>query len=886
MRFKSVRVARFGCLEDEKLELASGLNVIYGLNEAGKSTWHAAMYAALCGVRRGAGITKTEREFREKHFPWSGKRWEVNAQIELEDGRLIDLHHDLDGKVDCKATNAVTGRDMSPELMFEGMPDGSTLLGLNRNLYSQVGCIRQAEILSILNDSHELQVQIQRTVASPEAKATAAAAIKALQAFRSAKVGLDRSNSSQPLVTTRRALQSSAQCLRQASAAHESYALVVSEAVRLERLADERTTRRTRLEAQIRTQEADALGAKIDRMKLLAAGLPDGPPPDRREEDGLALRVAEAIKAWTVRPDIVVPAGETAEELTRQLGELPEPAAGDTETDPAVVDAEMAWRASKAVFESHLAVKPTAPEASGSAADAWQLRQLADTLRVQEQPIPSELERAVALARERVARASSPARRNLMIAVGLSLAVLGAAAVALGLIWGFVALAAGIALAGIGALNARPVIPLWRAVQEQTQAEESLGSAQAERVKVVDEKDRAALRAAALDLVPVPDELVRRAEEIESSLGSAAQVGVWEARRLVLSHEHDERTAALASALLARGEAASADVGATVDSYKRACSERANRATLAARRPDLEARLKQRFAADEQSRKDRIQTAEAAEALSQVAEKLGLTIETEDKSIEELRAWLATRGSRQAADDASRSEWEELSALRRDGSEDARRQRLADLRSAVAALNPDGNVVEFPVGADANALVEEARKLEADAKDEAREMEGRRAQLARTVPSVSEAEESLEAATEAYAHVQDLANVVDTTIRFLSDAEERVQRDIAPVLSKFVEPRLAQVTNGRYAQVAVDPADLSVTVVDSSGAHRSAARLSHGTSEQVYLLLRVALAEIFGRSGESVPLLLDDVTVESDRIRTQAILSVLLELSATHQIVL
>ena len=55
MRFESVKAYAFGPFRNESLELAPGMNVVYGPNEAGKSSWRAALYAGLCGMRRTRG---------------------------------------------------------------------------------------------------------------------------------------------------------------------------------------------------------------------------------------------------------------------------------------------------------------------------------------------------------------------------------------------------------------------------------------------------------------------------------------------------------------------------------------------------------------------------------------------------------------------------------------------------------------------------------------------------------------------------------------------------------------------------------------------------------------------------------------------------------------
>ncbi|MEI6622785.1 MAG: AAA family ATPase, partial [Actinomycetes bacterium] len=136
MRIESVTAHAFGPLAGQTLELAPGMTVVTGLNESGKSSWHAAFYSALCGRRRGPGAgLAADRAFAERHRPWSGQGWRVSAIVALDDGRRIELTHDLFGQVDCRATDLALGNDVSGEIMFEGSPDGSRWLGLDRRSF-------------------------------------------------------------------------------------------------------------------------------------------------------------------------------------------------------------------------------------------------------------------------------------------------------------------------------------------------------------------------------------------------------------------------------------------------------------------------------------------------------------------------------------------------------------------------------------------------------------------------------------------------------------------------------------------------------------------------------------------------------------------------------
>src|SRR5438309_10902162 len=112
MKFLTVSSNGFGFLRSNSLTFAPKFTVVYGPNEAGKSTWHAALYAGFCGMRRARGRARAEDElFAELHRPWTGDGWAVRVRIRLEDGRDIELQHDLAGLVDCRAVDVGLGRD-------------------------------------------------------------------------------------------------------------------------------------------------------------------------------------------------------------------------------------------------------------------------------------------------------------------------------------------------------------------------------------------------------------------------------------------------------------------------------------------------------------------------------------------------------------------------------------------------------------------------------------------------------------------------------------------------------------------------------------------------------------------------------------------------------
>lgn len=267
------------------------------------------------------------------------------------------------------------------------------------------------------------------------------------------------------------------------------------------------------------------------------------------------------------------------------------------------------------------------------------------------------------------------------------------------------------------------------------------------------------------------------------------------------------------------------------------------------------------------------------------AREVGLPADQVAQAVRELEAWLAADQDRQAARERSAAARARLEALLEGAS-------IADLDAAAARAQQRADELAPTVDSESfgqstvDADVDTLRREHHEAERRATLAEQALADLERQHTPVAEAEERLAAAEAECQRLAALDDVLNRTRVFLARAQERVHRDIAPHLAAVVGRHLADVTGGRYTEAIVDPGSLAVRVRARGGPLRDVADLSTGTVEQVYLLLRVALAERLVRAGESCPLLLDDVTVHADGERTRRILDVLLAVAARHQVVL
>jgi uncharacterized protein YhaN len=116
----------------------------------------------------------------------------------------------------------------------------------------------------------------------------------------------------------------------------------------------------------------------------------------------------------------------------------------------------------------------------------------------------------------------------------------------------------------------------------------------------------------------------------------------------------------------------------------------------------------------------------------------------------------------------------------------------------------------------------------------------------------------------------------------------RHEKERQPAVLARAGELFARVTDGRYRSllpsVANDNARETIRVVSWSGAELDASSLSRGSVEQLYLCLRIGLAETFAERSEALPLILDDVLVNFDPTRAASVAEVLAETALSHQV--
>ncbi len=153
-----VRVRRFRKLRDRDLVCGPGLNVVYGSNDAGKSTLHLAFAAALYPVSPTEVLT---------FAPW-GEEQAGAIAIEFEaDERRFVLHKDFRSR-----RVVLEGNGLRIEDAREVAREIGAMLGLEGGkLFRATAHIRQWELAAVENEGREIGARLAQIVTGGDANA-------------------------------------------------------------------------------------------------------------------------------------------------------------------------------------------------------------------------------------------------------------------------------------------------------------------------------------------------------------------------------------------------------------------------------------------------------------------------------------------------------------------------------------------------------------------------------------------------------------------------------------------------------------------------------------------------------------------------------------------
>ena len=205
-----------------------------------------------------------------------------------------------------------------------------------------------------------------------------------------------------------------------------------------------------------------------------------------------------------------------------------------------------------------------------------------------------------------------------------------------------------------------------------------------------------------------------------------------------------------------------------------------------------------------------------------------------------------------------------------------------DPADALAAAPPDAGVLQA-----LDLEAERARRAATSAGEQARELRARLGGVLDTLPAIADLEDERDACETARDRGLRQLKALRRAAELIEAASRVTHRELAPRLAESLGSRLSLLTGARYIEVNVDTDHFALGLLGRERPDMVPLdAVSHGTRDQVALLLRLALCEVLGGGGERTPLLLDEPLLTSDPMRRDLFIEFLHDLSATHQVLL
>ena len=216
------------------------------------------------------------------------------------------------------------------------------------------------------------------------------------------------------------------------------------------------------------------------------------------------------------------------------------------------------------------------------------------------------------------------------------------------------------------------------------------------------------------------------------------------------------------------------------------------------------------------------------------------------------------------------------------------KQTLAkQAEDVLQALSGAGKIVEAPKFADElTCSAEETARILAQTAAEQHNLQQRLGQCQGQMETLGQAEQLQQEKAKVQARIADLELHYRALVRAqetLTQATQELQRRFAPRISQRAQELFGRLTGQRYNRLSLLQ-DLSVEAgAEGENTLRSTLWRSDGTVDQLYLALRLAVAE---ELTPDAPIILDDALVRFDDKRMRAALKILRETADKKQVIL
>jgi len=127
---------------------------------------------------------------------------------------------------------------------------------------------------------------------------------------------------------------------------------------------------------------------------------------------------------------------------------------------------------------------------------------------------------------------------------------------------------------------------------------------------------------------------------------------------------------------------------------------------------------------------------------------------------------------------------------------------------------------------------------------------------------------------------------LNKALEVLAIASEEIKKEYLPALNERMSFYISKMTDGKYFDLRANDVLELMILISNTSKIVPVGYLSNGTMDQIYLAFRLALSDIFSPDGEKLPIIMDEVFAQYDDSRIEKTLNLFRELSKERQIFL
>ena len=161
MIIKELNLSGFGKFKNKRIELKKGLNIIYGENEAGKSTIHNFINGMFYGFLKPYVKRTIYLDEHEMYKPWSGNRYSGNIKFETDGIEYIIEREFTRSQETTKVLLEKTGEDITDQIDTRNktriIQPGNYFFGFNDAVYGNTISVKQSD--SIVEDDLSKEIK-------------------------------------------------------------------------------------------------------------------------------------------------------------------------------------------------------------------------------------------------------------------------------------------------------------------------------------------------------------------------------------------------------------------------------------------------------------------------------------------------------------------------------------------------------------------------------------------------------------------------------------------------------------------------------------------------------------------------------------------------------